>query len=232
MEQYYFIEKNGTKLGPYKLTELKQQTIYFDELIWRSDSDQWRKAADYEELSDIFIINPPPTPKEQKIAEVNKNFTGKIFGQIALSYFIASLLIGIISLSIAQGSWDSYLSKTGGKYIPDKNPNYNNEYPSGSTFVMQNELIDNKRYPMYQRGVNLENVYGLQQGMLFISFRAFYSTIYLTREEQNNSGLLLMNLMLSTFASLSFIFIIIGIVYYAIKRTDLEDKPENIESTS
>ena len=123
MEQYYFIEKNGTKLGPYKLTELKQQTIYFDELIWRSDSDQWRKAADYEELSDIFILNPPPTPKEQKIAEVNKNFTGKIFGQIALSYFIASLLIGIISLSIAQGSWDSYLSKTGGKYIPDKNPN-------------------------------------------------------------------------------------------------------------
>ena len=28
MEQYYFIEKNGDKLGPYKLSELKQQTIY------------------------------------------------------------------------------------------------------------------------------------------------------------------------------------------------------------
>jgi hypothetical protein len=55
MGQYYFIEKNGTKLGPYELSGLKQQIIYFDELIWRSDSDKWRKAADYEELSDILI---------------------------------------------------------------------------------------------------------------------------------------------------------------------------------
>lgn len=40
MEQYYFIEKNGTKQRPFKLNELIQQTIYFNELIWRSDIDQ------------------------------------------------------------------------------------------------------------------------------------------------------------------------------------------------
>lgn len=170
-------------------------------------------------------------PKEQKIAVFNNNYTNKIISQIALYYFFASLLSGIISLSIAQGSWDSYLSRTGGKYIPNKNSNLNNKYPSGTSFVMQNELIDNKRYPMYQRGVNLENVYVLQQGMLFRSFRAF-STIYLTRKEQNNFGFLLVNLMLSTYASLPFIFKIIGIVSYEIKRTDLKDIPKTIESTN
>jgi hypothetical protein len=230
MEQYYFIVKNGTKLGPYKLSELKQKTVYFDELIWRSDSDQWRKAADYEELSDIFIIKPPPTPKEQKIAEVNKNFIGQIIGLIAISYVITSVFIGLISFVIAQDSWNSYLKETESKYVPDKNPSYNYQYPSGGGFVMANELIDNKRYPMYQRGVNLENVYGIQQGLLFRSFRAFYSTIYLTKKEQNNSVLFLMNLMLSSFVSLSFFFIAIGIIYYAIKRNDLVDKPANMES--
>lgn len=221
MKQYYFIEKNGTKEGPYKLSELKQKTIYFDELVWRSDSDQWRKAVDYEELSDIFIIKPPQTPREQKIAKVNKKFISQFIGQLAISYVIAFLIFGFISFSIAQASWDSYLKGTNGKYVPEKNPNYNNQYPSGNGFVMRNELIDNKRYPMYQRGVNLENVYGIQQGILFRSFKAFYSTIYLTRAEQRSSGLLLMNLMLSSLVSLSFLFILIGIIYYAKKRNDL-----------
>lgn len=224
MEQYYFIEKKGTKLGPFKLSELKQQTIYFDELIWRSDSDQWLKASDYEELSDIFIVKPPLTPKEQKISEVNKNFTTQIIGQIVISYLIASLLVGFISFGIAQTSWNTYLKETDGKYVPDRNPNYNSQYPSGNEFIMRNELIDNKRYPMYQRGVNLENVYGIQQGLLFRPFRAFYSTIYLTREEQRSPSMLLLDLLLSSFVSLSLFFVAIGIIYYAIKRNDMTEK--------
>jgi hypothetical protein len=227
MEQYYFIEKNGTKLGPYKLSELKQQTIYFNDLIWRSDSDQWKKASEFEELIDIFIIEPPPTPKEQKIAEVNRNFTGQIIGQLSVFYVITSLLIGFISYSIAKSSWDNYLVETGGKYLGNT---YNNN--SSSNWISNAELYANRRYKYYTPGRNNESAYGYGQGFWFRPFKAFGSTIYLTEEEQNNSGLLVGNLILSSFASLSFIFIIIGIIYYAIKRTDLADKPKNKESNN
>jgi len=213
MEQYYFIEKNGTKLGPYKLSEVKQQAIYFDELIWRSDSDQWRKAADYEELSDILIIKPPPTPKEQKIAEVNKNFTSKIIGQLIVAYIVASLLFGILSSSIAQSSWEECLK------------NGNNGYGRYATY------IPNKNVKDHEDGSYWFQYY--QTGFLFYRpFKAFGSTIYLSHYEQDNTSLLWAHLMLSSFASLSIIFLIIGIIYYAIKRSDLADKRANKESTN
>lgn len=195
--------------------------IYFNDLIWRSDSDQWKKASDFDELSDIIIIAPPPTPKEQKIAEVNRNFTGQIIGQLSVFYVITSLLIGFISYSIAKSSWDNYLVETGGKYLGNT---YNNN--SSSNWISNAELYANRRYKYYTPGRNNESAYGYGQGFWFRPFKAFGSTIYLTEEEQNNSGLLVGNLILSSFASLSFIFIIIGIIYYAIKRTNLVANPE------
>lgn len=230
-ELYYFIQQEGTKKGPFKLPELKELTIYFDELVWRSDSDQWKKASEFEELSGIFIIKPPPTPKEQKIAEVNRNFTGKIIGQLAISYFIVSFLIGFISFGIAQASWDKYLKDTGGKYLGN---NYRSQssssFSSPFSVITAAELYDNRRYKLYFSGENNESKYGYGQGFWFRPFKAFGSTIYLTLEEQKNSILLMGHLILSSFASLSFIFMIIGIIYYAIKRTDLADKPANTES--
>jgi len=221
MEHYYFIEKKGTKQGPYKLSDLKQLTIYFDELIWRSDDDQWKKASDFEELKDIFIIKPPPTPKEQKITAVNQKFVTKIIGQMVLFYIISSLLIGFISNSIAQSSWDKYLKDTGGKYLG------NNNSPSNSSrSISYAELDANKRYSFYLPNSNNESAYGYGQGFWFRAFKAFTSTVYLTNEEQNSSGTLLANLMLSSFASLSFIFVFLGILYYAIKRSSIATKLE------
>lgn len=106
MKQYYFIEKNGTKLGPYKLNELKQQTIYFNELIWRSDSDQWKKASDFEELKDIFIIKPPLTPLEENKKDFNNKFFRSRLPIIIVIYILASTLLSIISFSIASDGWE------------------------------------------------------------------------------------------------------------------------------
>ena len=223
MEHYYFIQKKGTKQGPYKLTELKQQTIYFDELIWRSDNEQWKKASDFEELQDIFIVKPPPTPKEQKVTEVNKKFVNQIIGQIALFYVVTSLLIGFISYSIAQSSWEKYLKDTGGKYLGNS---YSSSSSSSSETITNAELDDNKRYSYYRQGTNNESIQGSNQGFLFRPFMAFGSTVYLTKEEQDNSGTLLLNLMLSAFASLSFIFVFIGIIYYAIRRSSVDASQE------
>ncbi len=253
-ELYYFIQQEGSKKGPFKLPELKKLTIYFDELVWRSDSDQWKKASEFEELSSNFIIKPPPTPKEQKIAEVNQNFIGQIIGYLAIFYVIASLLIGFISYSLAQSSWDKYLKETGGKYLGEKqvsgrgpliseeqlkyilddikrNPKTTKydlmqAYSDASDFRTNGDMVitakerdDNKRYEYYTPGINNETSLGYGQGFWFRPFKAFGSTIYLTLEEQKNYNLLMGHLILSSFASLSLIFMILGVVYYAIKRT-------------
>lgn len=105
MEQYYFIEKNGTKLGPYKLNELKQQTIYFNELIWRSDSDQWKKASDFEELKDIFIIKPPLTPSEENKKDFNNKFFRSRLPIIIVIYILVSFFLSIISYTTANNGW-------------------------------------------------------------------------------------------------------------------------------
>lgn len=100
MEQYYFIEKDGAKLGPFKLDDLRNHTIYFDDLVWRSDSENWKKASDFEELNDIYIIKPPLTPKEQENAEINGANTTKKTVNIS-EQLIVSMLIGfLISLVI------------------------------------------------------------------------------------------------------------------------------------
>lgn len=222
MEHYYFIQKNGVKQGPYNLAELKLQTIYFDELIWRSDNSQWKKVSEFEELQGIFIINPPPTPKEQKIYEINDKFKNKILKDIALIYVLTCIAISIFSFVIAQSSWDTYLKDTEGKYLGNNN---DNNYSSG--MVTYAELDDNKRYPYYTPGMNNESSYGYGQGFFFRPFKAFFSTVYLTDEEQQNSGVLFKNLTLSSFFSLSFIFLIAGSIYYIIKRSNINDEIMN-----
>jgi hypothetical protein len=182
MELYYFIEKKGTKVGPYKLSELKKQTIYFDDLIWRSDNDTWEKASTFDELSEIYIIKPPLTLKEQKLVQVNKEFTKKIIGKLIFLYVVSSFLLGVISTDIALSSWQ------------EKSTN---------------------RYSSYFPGTDTETMYGNQEGFWFRPFKAFGSTIYLSSEEQDTgSNALLINLTLSSFVSLSFVFIAIGFIYY------------------
>jgi len=262
MEHYYFIQQNGTKKGPFKLSEIKELIIYFDELVWRSDSDQWKKASELEELIDILIVKPPPTPKEKKINQLNKKFVSQTIWWLMFSYIITSLLIGFISYGIAQSSWGKYLQKTGDKYLNNFQDSSEDEgrpplisqeelnailndpkingydklkaMSDASDFRKKNdglisyqELIDNKRYPFYFKGQNNESNYGNGQGFWFRPFKAFVSTVYLTEDEQNNSNLLLLHLFLSSFASLSFVFIIIGIIFYVIKRTNVKDKLSN-----
>lgn len=188
MEYYYFLEKNGTKLGPFKLGELKSLTIHHDDLVWRSDSTHWRKASDFNELEGVYFIKPPLTPMEYKISEMNEKFSSQIIGYLVKAYIIASILIGYISFELAQSSWE------------------------GKGFG---------RYPRYYPEMDNEIMYANSEKFLFRPFRAFYSTVYLTKDEQENSVTFFLNLTLSSFATLSFIFVIMGIVYYLIQRVNI-----------
>jgi hypothetical protein len=220
METYYFIEKSSVKKGPLKYSDLKSECLNKNDLVWRNDSDIWKSASEYEELNDIIIAEPPLTLKEIKIAEFNSNHSNKIIVNTLVSYMISSVLLGILSYVIAISSWENYLKETDGKYVPDINKNYDDEFPQFGT-VSYLEIIDNQRYPLYGRGLNLENVNGIQQGIFFRFSKAFYSKIYLTRIEQKDNGKLVGNLLISSFVSFFPIFLLLGAVIYYKKRQNI-----------
>lgn len=243
MEHYYFIEKKGKKIGPYKLNEMQNQSIYFDELVWRSDSDIWKKANEFSELEGILIINPPPLPKEVKIKEIKNNFFGQFIGKIVVIYILTSLFIGIFSTQIAQSSWDEYKSKHPKQSIEigsnDQNNiisfddvNSNSELSELEKKVLVAGRQDGKkisgsidrslaevssdRYDSFVPGnYDNEDAYALGQSFWFRSFKAFFGTVYLTKKEQNEPNELQINLISSTFASLFLIFLFIIAVIFS-----------------
>jgi hypothetical protein len=112
MELYYFVEKNGgKKQGPYQLTDLKKQIIYPEQLIWHSDNEQWKKVFDFAELQGAFIMKPPLTPNDQKIADINASIIKKTLKNIVLIYFFTSLILSILSYVVASSSLEKFSSK-------------------------------------------------------------------------------------------------------------------------
>ncbi|MEX1240764.1 MAG: DUF4339 domain-containing protein [Cyclobacteriaceae bacterium] len=281
MERYYFIQKGNIKHGPYKLIELNQHTIYFDELIWRSDNDEWKKASEFEELKGIYIIRPPLTPEEERLKHIRNRFFKELLPIYFFVYLIISFIISIASYSIAWKEWENEKSKyiinkdmVGQSKVMNKKDELKEineelsrlrkELKNVSEYVIpiwnkkknKSEIDSMNRYyylkaqinrtqldssyheavisqtlwegsltiqPIYRVPDNvtsLENRDALAQSFLFRGFRAFFSTIYLSRQEQNNARKLFLNLTISTFASLAFIFIGAVAIDWSIKRVN------------
>jgi hypothetical protein len=298
MEQYYFIQQNGVKKGPFKLNELKSENIYFDELVWRSDDDKWKKANEFEELENIYVIKPPLTPIEIKKNDINKEFLQKILPNTLGIYFIVFLLISLSSFIIASNSWDevkksyiinkdevgknsfeiennnlkfnedkiadeaNYLKKLRGelKIAESELESKRKQKKSHKEIMISSDKRDDIQYlinttefdstylssvisynkseqiygsnttqtviqPIYKVPENiiaLENINGLQQPFLFRPFYAYFSKIYLTREEQNSYGILFKNLALGTFLFLTILLIITLVIRYIIKISNIK----------
>lgn len=109
MEVYYFIERKRVKEGPYRLSELKEQTIYSDTIIWRSDNDQWKKDIEFEELKDFCVAKPPLTPIEEKSKEIHNDFIRSTLP--ICDRYICLNIFGLITYFIFNcekrvGSWE------------------------------------------------------------------------------------------------------------------------------
>jgi hypothetical protein len=276
MEQYYFIQQKGVKKGPFKLNELKSENVFFDELVWRSDDDKWKKASEFEELTGIYLIKPPLTPLEIEKNEINKEFFKKVIPNTLGIYFILFLIISISSFLIANSSWEAekkaYITNKDEvgkssysvrekkiddleKELKDKiveivdlekqisSAKKNNldwqeidglifslsriqrdtSYIKTSIEINKNELIYGNNsnqsvvqptYDIPENIVALENINGLQQPFLFRPFYAYFSKIYLTREEQNSAGKLFVNIIVASFLiSLILLLINLGVLY-------------------
>lgn len=271
MEKYYFIQQNGVKKGAFKLNELKDENIYFDELVWRSDEDKWKKASEFEELVGIYLIKPPLTPLEIEKNEIDKEFFKKVLPNTLGIYFILFLIISISSFLIANSSWeeekkayitnnnevgkntfnveDSIVKSYKQKIIEDtdslkkmrikfKNPTrernaidlgrdiFRTEQDSAyNVYLIENmesnssnkEIVVQPLYNIPENIVLQEEIYSYRQPFLFRPFYAYFSKLYLTREEQNSSGKLFVNIALSTFSLLLILLIINLTTIYSIK---------------
>jgi len=58
--QKYFLHKDGRQVGPYSKEDLQQIRITRDTMIWFDGQADWQEASAIEELSDLFINQPPP----------------------------------------------------------------------------------------------------------------------------------------------------------------------------
>ena len=271
MEKYYFIQQNGVKKGAFKLNELKAENIYFDELVWRSDEDKWKKASEFEELAGIYLIKPPLTPLEIEKNEIDREFFKKVIPNILGIYFILFLIISISTFLIANSSWEEvkkpYITNSNevGKNsfnvedslvksykqkikedtdslkkmrIKFKNPTrernaidlgrdiFRTEQDSAYNVFLIEHMASNSSnseivvQPLYDIPENIvlqEEMYSYSQPFLFRPFYAYFSKLYLTREEQNSSGKLFVNIALSTFSLLLIILIINLTTIYSIK---------------
>jgi len=64
MKKYFYI-KEGVKLGPFDLEDLKSEEVKRETLVWFQGIKDWKKASEIKELDELFIHLPPPLPTEQ-----------------------------------------------------------------------------------------------------------------------------------------------------------------------
>lgn len=95
----YFLHNGIESSGPFDIQELKTKRITQNTPVWFDGMENWSTAGKIEELSNLFVVNPPPispstspTPKVEK-----KKAPNKILGLSRNTFFIvfAIFLIGI-----------------------------------------------------------------------------------------------------------------------------------------
>jgi len=58
--QKYFVHKNNQPEGPFSIEELKAQKITSDTMVWFEGAEDWQKASEIIELSELIKSIPPP----------------------------------------------------------------------------------------------------------------------------------------------------------------------------
>lgn len=116
MKQFYIFFENQ-QIGPLTFDDLKSRKITNETLVWFEGMEDWKKAAEIDELKVFFlsvpppipqsILAPPPIPKKEaiKIEKPLSIATNKFLG-LKTSY----LKFGIIGLVLIGGiySFSSY----------------------------------------------------------------------------------------------------------------------------
>ena len=55
MEEIYY-EKNGNHIGPIKIKDVTNHTIYYETLVWHEEMKDWTKAKNIVELTPYLKV--------------------------------------------------------------------------------------------------------------------------------------------------------------------------------
>jgi GYF domain 2 len=89
----YFILKNSIKIGPLFLEQLKEFDIKKNDLVWKEGNEDWIKAEEMLELSQILQPQVPKTPFEKKLEQTNESLKANFYIPIFFG-----VLLGLVSL--------------------------------------------------------------------------------------------------------------------------------------
>ena len=203
----YFISKNNKKEGPLSIEELKKLDIKAEDLIWRSDKEDWIEAQKLDELNDVvFVI--PLTPSEKKNVAVKSQLTSN-FWIIIAGYVVGSILLGLISSSVAQNKYLEYING-----IEPIRKNQSNSYVDHDQIYILKGDYYYSRYPTFAPHRDNETYFYNKTNTIALKpFKAFYTEIYLSKAEQNSPPKFMLNMIVASFINLFFVSIVLYLLY-------------------
>ncbi len=70
--KHYFIHDGKNQLGPFEKLELIEKLIKPETPIWHEGLTDWTTADKLPELSDLFVVKPPPFKKLESTEDIDK----------------------------------------------------------------------------------------------------------------------------------------------------------------
>jgi len=111
----YYINNGNENGGPFTIEELKSQHISTATLVWCNGMDEWKYAADIEELQPLFRTLPPPVKQSQKpestIITEPKTILGLKISHFILTIIFLAIMIFILILNLIQANKKSLLDE-------------------------------------------------------------------------------------------------------------------------
>ncbi len=112
----YFIARNGQKLGPYSVDELRQQNLTANDMVWAKGMSDWTQARHVPELTGLFPAQASTPPPHQAPPQNGPQYSSpapkgpKLVGLLVMS------IMGIIGSLFQIGFGIAYLSSDGRSY--------------------------------------------------------------------------------------------------------------------
>ena len=111
----YYINNGNENGGPFTIEELKSQHISTATLVWFNGMDEWKYAADIEELQPLISTLPPPVKQSQKpestIITEPKTILGLKTSHFILTIIFLAIMIFILILNLIQANKKSLLDE-------------------------------------------------------------------------------------------------------------------------
>lgn len=110
MDKKYFVSDGVNQSGPFSFEEISKVPLNENNKVWVEGAENWKNAAEFEELKPLLIAMPPPIPKDENKSKI---LAKEI--KINLKLLLISLILGICSylvIAFVKGGFKSLSYKS------------------------------------------------------------------------------------------------------------------------